>query len=40
MTQKKWPELIPQIEEWLIASISGSTGYIPTELTFGKPNLR
>jgi hypothetical protein len=33
-TQKKWPELIPEIESWLNTTISGSTGYTPVELMF------
>ena len=37
ITQKKWPELITQIEEWLNTSVSGSTGYTPVELMFGQP---
>jgi hypothetical protein len=37
VAQKRWPELTPQIEEWLNTAVSGSTGYTPVELMFGKP---
>ncbi|PNF35642.1 hypothetical protein B7P43_G18254 [Cryptotermes secundus] len=37
ITQKKWPELITQIEEWLNNLVSGSAGYTPVELMFGQP---
>jgi hypothetical protein len=36
-THKKWPELVPYIEDWLNSSVSGSTGYAPIELLSGKP---
>jgi hypothetical protein len=34
---KKWPELLPQIEEWINQSVSDATGYAPIELIFGEP---
>jgi hypothetical protein len=36
-THKKWPELVPYIEDWLNSSVSESTGYAPIELLSGKP---
>jgi hypothetical protein len=33
-TQKKWPDLIPNIKSWLNTTISVSTGYTPVELIF------
>jgi hypothetical protein len=36
-THKKWPELIPYIQEWLNDSVSETTGYAPIELLSGKP---
>jgi transposase InsO family protein len=36
-THKKWPELVPYIEEWLNSSVSETTGYAPIELLSGKP---
>jgi hypothetical protein len=36
-THKKWPELVPYIEDCLNSSVSGSTGYAPIELLGGKP---
>jgi hypothetical protein len=36
-TQKKWPELIPYIEDWLNKSVSTATGFAPTELLIGGP---
>jgi hypothetical protein len=36
-THKKWPELVPYIEEWLNSSVSETTGYAPMELLGGKP---
>ena len=33
-TQKKWPELIPEIESWLNTTISVSTGFTPVEWMF------
>ncbi|PNF40755.1 hypothetical protein B7P43_G18308, partial [Cryptotermes secundus] len=35
-TRKKWPELVPYIENWLNSSISQSTGYAPIELLNGE----
>lgn len=37
ITQRKWPELIPLIENWLNSSVSGTTGYTPVELMFDEP---
>jgi hypothetical protein len=34
---KKWPELLPKIEEWINGSVSDSTGYAPVELMFDEP---
>jgi hypothetical protein len=36
-THKKWPELVPYIEDWLNSAISESTGYAPIELLNGQP---
>jgi hypothetical protein len=36
-THKKWPELVPYIQDWLNSSVSESTGYAPIELLDGKP---
>jgi hypothetical protein len=36
-THKKWPELVPYIEDWLNSSVSESTGYAPIELLSGQP---
>jgi hypothetical protein len=36
-TQKKWPELVPYIAEWLNSTVSGTTGYSPIELLSGEP---
>jgi hypothetical protein len=36
-THKKWPELVPYIENWLNSSVSQSTGYSPVELLYGNP---
>jgi hypothetical protein len=40
-THKKWPELVPHIENWLNSSVSQSTGYSPVELLYGnaKPDI-
>jgi hypothetical protein len=40
-THKKWPELVPYIENWLNNSVNQSTGYAPVELLFGEtqPNV-
>ena len=35
-THKKWPELVPYIENWLNSSVSQSTGYAPIELLNGQ----
>jgi hypothetical protein len=37
LTQKRWPELVPRIEDWLNTSVSAATGYTPVELMFGQP---
>jgi hypothetical protein len=34
---KRWPELLPHIEEWLNGTLSDSTGYSPVELIFDSP---
>ncbi|PNF28428.1 hypothetical protein B7P43_G15944 [Cryptotermes secundus] len=34
-THRKWPELVPYIENWLNSSVSQSTGYSPVELLYG-----
>jgi hypothetical protein len=34
---KKWPELLPKIEEWLNGTASDSTGYSPVELMYDEP---
>jgi transposase InsO family protein len=34
-THKKWPELVPYIQNWLNSSVSESTGYVPMELLSG-----
>jgi hypothetical protein len=41
VTQKKWPELTPQIESWLNTTVSDSTGFTPVELMFNekRPDL-
>jgi hypothetical protein len=31
-THKKWPELVPYVENWLNSSASSTTGYAPLEL--------
>jgi hypothetical protein len=36
-THKKWPELVPYIENWLNSSVSEATGYAPIELLRGDP---
>jgi hypothetical protein len=36
-SQKRWPELIPHIEEWLNSTVSASTGFVPVQLMFGAP---
>ncbi|PNF18243.1 hypothetical protein B7P43_G16458 [Cryptotermes secundus] len=36
-THKKWPELVPYIENWLNSSVSSSTGYDPMELLGANP---
>jgi hypothetical protein len=36
-TQKKWPELLPYIEDWLNTSVSTATGFAPIELLNGEP---
>jgi hypothetical protein len=33
---RKWPELIPYIENWINQSVASSTGYTPIELMEGK----
>jgi hypothetical protein len=38
-THKKWPELVPYIENWLNSSVNESTGYAPMELLSGDPRL-
>jgi hypothetical protein len=40
-THKKWPELVPYIENWLNSTIHQSSGYAPIELLTGytKPVL-
>jgi hypothetical protein len=38
---RKWPELLPKIEEWLNNTVADSTGYCPVELMFdeSKPDI-
>jgi transposase InsO family protein len=36
-THKKWPQLVPNIENWLNSAIRESTGYAPIELLNGQP---
>jgi hypothetical protein len=36
-THRKWPELVPFIENWLNSSVSESTGYTPVELLYSNP---
>jgi hypothetical protein len=36
-THKKWPELVPFIENWLNSSVSEFTGYAPIELISQSP---
>jgi hypothetical protein len=36
-THKKWPELVPYVDNWLNSSVSQSTGYSPVELLYGNP---
>jgi transposase InsO family protein len=37
INHRKWPELLPYIEQWINQSVSQSTGYTPIELMEGKP---
>jgi hypothetical protein len=38
---RKWPELVPKIEEWLNDTVSDATGFAPCELMYGveRPKL-
>jgi hypothetical protein len=36
-THKKWPELVPYIQNWLNSSVIDTTGYAPVELLGGNP---
>jgi hypothetical protein len=36
-THKKWPELIPHIQNWLNSSVIETSGYAPVELLGGRP---
>jgi hypothetical protein len=36
-THKKWPELVPHIQEWMNSSVVETIGYAPVELLDGKP---
>jgi hypothetical protein len=40
-THRKWPELVPYIENWLNTYVSQTTGYAPVELLYGntRPNI-
>jgi hypothetical protein len=35
-THKKWPELVPHIQDWLNSLVVETTGYAPGELLDGK----
>jgi hypothetical protein len=36
MKHKKWPELVPHIQDWLNSSVAETTGCVPIELLDGK----
>jgi transposase InsO family protein len=36
-THRKWPELVPNIQDWLNSSVIATTGYAPVELFNGQP---
>jgi hypothetical protein len=38
-THKKWPELVPYVQDWLNSLVVETTGYAPVELFNGEPKL-